>query len=238
MNTKYPSTPPGVYVYKLLYDGIPFYIGYGVSDRAHFHEKYARGETDLGYGLTEDYNKFKTRKIQKIINIGKTVEYEFISCGDVDEAKKLEIELIKKFGRRGIEDDGVLTNRTPGGDGGYTWAHKREEHIAKLKKIWADKSSSEKREVGRKVRETRTKNGNWAKPWTESERKRRIPGLQKQAIKQRKVVLQYDKQLNFIKEWESTKKASDTLSISQGAISATALEYQGSAGGYKWKYKD
>lgn len=51
-------------------------------------------------------------------------------------------------------------------------------------------------------------------------------------------VNQYDKQGNFIKQWNSIKEASETLNINHANISVvckneTSRKY---AGGYKWKY--
>lgn len=53
-----------------------------------------------------------------------------------------------------------------------------------------------------------------------------------------KIVLQYDKQMNFIKEWSSIKEVEISLGIKQGNISACCRGVRKSAGGYIWKYKE
>lgn len=51
-----------------------------------------------------------------------------------------------------------------------------------------------------------------------------------------KKVVQYDKQDNFIKEWESIKEAKNITGITH--ISSCCRNERKTAGGYKWKYKD
>lgn len=54
-----------------------------------------------------------------------------------------------------------------------------------------------------------------------------------------KIILQYDLNDKFIKEWDNITKASNTLSIDAGNIIKCAKKklYYSHAGGYKWKYK-
>jgi len=52
-----------------------------------------------------------------------------------------------------------------------------------------------------------------------------------------KIVLQFEKDETFVKEWPSTKRASIELKLSQGNISMVALGYRKTCGGYIWKYK-
>lgn len=236
MIRKYPSTPLGYYVYVLKRQDIPIYVGFGTGDRAHHHEQYARGERDLGFGLVEDYNPFKTRVIRKRLRNGHPIEYEFHSCESREIALELEIDLIAKYGRRGIDPNGTLTNRTLGGSGGFTWAHIRDEYIRKMKQTWADESK--RKDMGRKVKQTRIKNGNWAKKWTDEERNRRIPKLREQASKQRKRIEQICIDTGMIiRVWDSGLQASRELGVKQGAIAAAAGGYQNTAAGFRWKYE-
>lgn len=49
-----------------------------------------------------------------------------------------------------------------------------------------------------------------------------------------RVIVQYDLQGNFIKEWSSIKEANEKI---KGDIHACCKEKQKTAGGFKWKYK-
>ena len=51
-----------------------------------------------------------------------------------------------------------------------------------------------------------------------------------------KKIKQYDKDNNFIKNWDSIKEASKALNIHANAISNCLKELTYSSGGYKWKY--
>jgi hypothetical protein len=57
-------------------------------------------------------------------------------------------------------------------------------------------------------------------------------------ITNRKPILQYDLNNNFIKEWPSIKEASLELNINCGGISGCCRGSSPKAGNYKWKYKN
>jgi hypothetical protein len=50
-------------------------------------------------------------------------------------------------------------------------------------------------------------------------------------------VLQYDKNLNFIKIWDSSKQAGKTLNINPLDIQCVARGHQKTAKGFIWKYE-
>lgn len=54
----------------------------------------------------------------------------------------------------------------------------------------------------------------------------------------KKIVLQYDKNLVFVKEWESTSEAARNLFIRSGDISACARGEQKTSGRFIWRYKN
>lgn len=58
--------------------------------------------------------------------------------------------------------------------------------------------------------------------------------------KKSKIVLQYEKDGTFVKEWSSTKEASQGTGLAQPLISLTALGrgYRKTCGGYIWRYKN
>jgi group I intron endonuclease len=56
--------------------------------------------------------------------------------------------------------------------------------------------------------------------------------------KNRKIVLQYDKDNNFIKEWSHSGEASEVLGITREGIGACCLDRQKTHKGFIWKYKE
>jgi hypothetical protein len=62
-------------------------------------------------------------------------------------------------------------------------------------------------------------------------------GVTHPGFKARKILLQYDTNNQFIKEWKSLTDASNTLNINPSSISSAALGNFNTAGGYVWKYK-
>ena len=56
------------------------------------------------------------------------------------------------------------------------------------------------------------------------------------ALKESKIVLQYDLEGNFIKEWKSTREC-DRNGFNQGAVAACCRGERQQAYGYKWVYK-
>lgn len=56
-------------------------------------------------------------------------------------------------------------------------------------------------------------------------------------IRPKKAVLQFDKQMNFIKEYKSIREAGNTTNTDKGDISKVCSNKQKSAGGFIWKLK-
>lgn len=93
-----------VYLYIDPITYIPFYVGKGTADRKFSHLK----ETE-----TTTINKRKHAKIQSIIKKGLTpIIFEAASFTSEIEAYNFEEKLIKFFGRKGFDENGVLTNIT------------------------------------------------------------------------------------------------------------------------------
>lgn len=95
------------YVYLLLDPRnffVPFYIGKGKLDRCYTHFK---------ENIQNTRNVFKYRKIQAIKQVTGSFPPVIFWKKELNEieAYKLETELILRFGRKGIEANGILTNR-------------------------------------------------------------------------------------------------------------------------------
>jgi hypothetical protein len=104
------------YVYILIdpQTEIPFYVGKGQKNRANFHIKETK-ETTI--------NIRKFNKIQSILSLGLSpiIDYYVTNIKDEETAYSIEAELIKKYGRKSYDEDGVLLNicednRPPGND--------------------------------------------------------------------------------------------------------------------------
>jgi len=135
------------------------------------------------------------------------------------QAGKVEIELIAHLGRRQIDEGGVLVNRSTGGDGGSGGYTHTEE--------WKKKHSE--RQIG-------VPKG----PLSDEAKAKLSKSLTGRKVTWGKTVLQYDKQGNFIKEWDNMKDAereTGAKNIFEVASGYKNQMYKSSAG-YIWKYKE
>jgi hypothetical protein len=92
------------YVYALIdpRNNMPFYIGKGKGRRAKTHL----------WEIPETRNVFKENKINSIRAAGLEPKIEYLAEDIIDEklAYKMEEDLILRFGRKGYETYGILTN--------------------------------------------------------------------------------------------------------------------------------
>lgn len=170
------------------------YIGVGYNKRA-WTFKWGR-------------NKYYLNYIQKYgipnVEIIKEKLYE-------DEAYDIEIKLIKQYGRKGIDENGILLNRS---EGGKTSAKGNKQYITQE---WKDK-------IG---------NANRGKIKHNNKSKESISN------KNSKSVLQYDLEDNFIKEWKSVIEIENKLGFDKNQLyrylqnKLNLLPY-----GFIWKYKE
>lgn len=92
------------YVYELIdpRNNMPFYVGKGSGRRAVTHL----------WPVPETRNEYKENKIAAIRNHGLEPIIKYVAENIVDEglAYKIEEDLIKQYGRKGYDENGILTN--------------------------------------------------------------------------------------------------------------------------------
>lgn len=93
------------YVYELIDPrvNLPFYVGKGKDNRVYFHlSEQSRAKSD---------NERKFNKIQKIRKEGYEPEIKIVEYFENEnDAYDYEEKLIEKYGRKGYDKDGILTN--------------------------------------------------------------------------------------------------------------------------------
>jgi hypothetical protein len=137
------------------------------------------------------------------------------------QAEKIEIQLIAELGRRQIDEGGTLVNRSIGGDGNIGYTH-TETFKQKLSADRKGKCTRKERQLSKETKEKISQK------------------LQNREVTWGKPILQFDKQGNFIKEWDNINEAK--LSTGAKNIFEVASGYKNqlykSSGGYIWKYKE
>ena len=139
-----------------------------------------------------------------------------------NQAGKLEMDLIAHLGRRQIDEGGVLVNRSTGGDGGSVGYTHTEEYKQKMSESRKGKCTRKERKLSKEAK-SKISQKLKARPVTWS-----------------KSVLQFDKQGNFVKEWDNmqvAKRETGAKNIFEVASGYKNQMYK-SSGGYVWKYKE
>lgn len=107
----------------------PFLVGKGSKERAYDHLKEKLENTN---------NPHKFYKIQQILPLKPIIK--IFPCSSEDEAYNTEEMLIKHFGRKGINKNGILTNIHPGGKGGTSGCihsdESKNQRSQKISLIW------------------------------------------------------------------------------------------------------
>lgn len=86
----------------------------------------------------------------------------------------------------------------------------------------------------------RTANTDWKARTANTDWKAKVFNTDYKSIaeKNRKPIIQFDKNGTFVKEWQSLKEAGETLNIRSSNITNCAKGREKSAGGFVWKYKE
>ena len=119
------------FTYLLLRpNGLPFYVGKGKSNRLFSHERAAKNTS---------INTLNLNTIRKIIRNNNEVKY-YISKFSKSESEIFQMEkrLIAYYGRRDIDERGILSNRALGGEGlsGYVPSEEQKRVQSSSLKQW------------------------------------------------------------------------------------------------------
>jgi hypothetical protein len=214
-----------IYIYVLLKNNIPFYVGY-----------------------TKDP---KSRKRRHRRDFGKDIEYLILDEVKQDEKKFWESFWIKQTKSWGF----ILNNKNSGGGGCLYFSDEVKRKMSFKAKNRKPRTESHKLNLSKSLKnrifseETRNKISLSSKGRKVSEEKRknmRVPRIfsdeAKIRIKSRQniPIIQYDLEGNFIKEWESIDEAAKNLGKSyscSGSISSCCQNKLKTAFKFKWKYK-
>lgn len=169
-----------------------FYIGVGYKNRAYTFK----------WGRSKHYYNYVKKYGDPIV----IIRYQNL---EIDHAYELEEKLIKKFGRIGVESNGILINKSSGGktSGNGVKQVRNLEWNSNISK--AKKGKTQHTELSKKII----------------------------SDKNSKLVIQYDLEGNFIKEWKSQWDASQCLNINYKSINNCVVGISKSAGNYIWKLK-
>lgn len=157
---------------------------------------------------------YKANWINSLLKINQKPIIELVDECNVDNWEIIERYWIAQFKAWGFK----LTNHTEGG----------ENSGSRLNKPW-----SELQRLNNKIART----GLPVKHTIEGEQNR-IKGRRKYFDDNKKLILQYDLEGNFIKEWESAVDAGKELNILYPNINASCKKSNLIAYGYLWKYKE
>jgi hypothetical protein len=193
-----------------------FYIGIGTGKRS---KEYKAGRS--------------THYINYIKKHGKPIDTILHNNISLTEACRIEVELINKYGRVGYELNGILINKSKGGEGGNKGVKQSEETRNKKRKAMLGKSihSSNQKQIWSKTRAG--KSTNWDPNHIKADKGRSKPfGFDN---KQSHPLEQYDLNGNYIKTWDNMKSIYKVLNIRSANIYSHLTGKTKQAGGYKWK---
>jgi hypothetical protein len=110
----YGYCDPRIEEYDDIFFNKPFYIGKGLDERLHDHEReYENVKEYLDSNEYKKFNEYKIRYLKELEDLGLTPVIIKV-CENIEDeelAYDLESELIKKYGRIDLDENGILTNR-------------------------------------------------------------------------------------------------------------------------------
>ena len=225
----------GYCVYFHLYDGKIFYVGYGGKKRPY----------DVG-SRNKDWNLYVSKIPLYNVEIFQN-KFDFNS----KEALDWERYFIHLYGRKGIDENGCLFNKSIGGSKGAEGStHECPKWLkTKLSEIHSNKLVSKETRIkismarkGMKFTEKHKQNISNSKKGKNhtSISKFKIGNSQKgkPKTKLQKTLLQYSLEGEFVREWESMSIALLEINGGKGdGISACCRGKQNTAYGFIWRYQ-
>jgi len=182
-----------VYIHRNPITKQIFYVGVGYKARAW----------SFKWGHSKHYYNYIQKYGLPIVEMYKTNLTE-------DEAYELEEQLISEYGRVGIDNNGILVNKS---SGGKTSAKGTKQHLTDE---WKKKIVDANRGKTKHTDETKKTIGS----------------------KNSKPVMQYSSEGSLVKEWSSQWEASQILDINHKSINNCVVGLAKTAGGFIWKYKN
>jgi hypothetical protein len=181
-----------VYIHRNPITNSIFYIGVGYKRRAW----------SFKWGHSKHYYHYIQKHGLPIVEMYKINLTE-------DEAYKLEEQLILEYGRVGIDNNGILVNKS---SGGKTSAKGNKQYL----------TDEWKKKIG---------DANRGKSKHNEQTKKSI------STKNSKSIIQQSIEGEIIKEWSSQWDASQKLNINYKSINNCVMGLSKTAGGYIWKLK-
>lgn len=164
------------------------------------------------YLYNRAFSKERNFLWKNIVNLNPNYEVEILlESDDYEFIFEKEKEFIKLYGRKN-NNSGILTNLTDGGEGAVGTIY-----------------SNELRNKLSKLRKENVKNIKFAKPWK---------GCFGKSSPASKPIIQYDKNMNKIKEWNSATEAEKEIGCKRTNICNCLKNRAPSSCGYIWKYKN
>lgn len=163
-------------------------------------------------------NNVKDRFYKHRKNFGLLTQLEILDIVNVAEWKFWERYWVSQFLAWGFN----LLNKNFGGNGP---THLSPTQIQKIKN--SRPKTNPKLSIQRKGYQ-----------YPESRNLKTSQALQGHLPFHKKAVVQYDKNNNFIKEWDNIRQVRLNLKISTNNIHTALQDFTKSAGGFRWKYKN
>ena len=208
-----------IYQHSNPITGEIFYIGLGTKDRPY------------------NFNTGRSKEWKEYISINGKPKVTILHGNlTVEEADKIERELVSRLGRKGVDIDGILLNKSSGGQKGALGIKQGPETLLKKSASMTGKKMHSDEQKQKWSLERTGKKTNWDPNHIKADKGR--PKPPEFVGKGTSPVLQYDLNGRFIKEWPNQKEVFNQLGIKSSAIWSNIKGITKQAGGFIWKYKN